>query len=270
VITTDMIVVAAGLNGGLASTASLSIPSRVFVATQAVVEEEPSFPDEVRVHFGRDVAPLFFGWSVPAEPGRTRVGLAVPPELDPAPFLERLLTQHYPGISVRSRTFGRIPIGLTANPIGDGTLLVGDAAGHVKPLSGGGLYTGAICGRIAGRIAAQAALRGRTRREDLADYPLACDRAIGGEVRFGLAARDLLESLSDEGIDDVFAALDHPDLLRFLGMIGDIDKLRCLPRHVAVERTLWKRLLPLLALLDKHIAARTCGNPVATSTADSL
>jgi digeranylgeranylglycerophospholipid reductase len=269
-ITTDVIVVATGLNGSFSSNASLSVPSRVFVAAQAVVEEEPSLPDEVRVHFGQDVAPLFFGWSVPAEPGRARVGLAVPPELDPALFLERLLTQHYPGISVRSRTFGRIPIGLAAAPTGDGTLLVGDAAGHVKPLSGGGLYTGAICGRIAGRIAARAARLGRTRREDLAEYPLACDRAIGGEVRFGLAARDLLESLSDEGIDDVFAALDHPDLLRFLGMTGDIDRLRWLPRHVAVERALWKRLLPLLALLDKHIAARACGNPVATPTADSL
>ena len=79
-----------------------------------------------------------------------------------------------------------------------------------------------------------------------------------------------MESLSDEGIDDVFTALDHPDLLRFLAMAGDIDRLRCLPRHVAGERTLWKRLLPLLTLLDKHIAAHTRDNTVVTPTADSL
>jgi digeranylgeranylglycerophospholipid reductase len=269
-IKTGMIVVATGLSNALASAASLSTPPRLFVAAQAVVEEEPSAPDEVHVHLGRDVAPLFLGWSVPAEPGQTRVGLAVAQELDPAPYLERLLTQHFPGTRIRSRTFGRIPIGTAADPIGDGTLLVGDAAGHVKPLSGGGLYTGAICGRIAGRIAARAALLGRTRREDLTEYPLACDRAIGGEIRFGLAARDLLESLSDEGVDAAFAAIDHPDLLQFLALAGDIDRLRYLPRHVAGERALWRRLLPLLTLLDKHIAARNRDKPVASPTADSI
>lgn len=269
-IACGVVVIAAGLNGAPGATPVLPSPPRLFRAAQAVVDQEAPHPDEIRVYLGRSVAPGFFGWSVPAEPGRTRVGLAVPPGIDPAPYLERLLRLRFGNSPIRSRAFGRIPIGPVRDPLGEGLLLVGDAAGHVKPLSGGGLYTGAICARIAGRIAARAALSEQTRREDLSAYPIACDRAIGGEVRFGLAARDLLESLSDEGISDAFAALDQPDLLRFLAEAGDIDRLRSLPRHLARERGLWKRLLPLLRLLDRHLAARSADSSVAAATADSL
>jgi len=133
----------------------------------------------------------------------------------------------------------------------------------VKPLSGGGLYTGAICGQIAGRIAARAALAGDGRDRTLASYTDACERAIGKEIRFGLAARDLLESMSDAQIDDAFRAADHPDLLAFLSHYGDIDRLRELPRRLAKQWTLWKRLLPLLTLLNRHLIESGFDGPIA-------
>ena len=269
-IAAGIIVVAIGMSAGLVHRASLPNPPRLFRAAQAILAIEPDDADVVRVYLGRKIAPLFFGWAVPAERGRTRVGLAVSPDTDPNPFLDRLLDQRFPGIAVESRSLGRIPIGPVLPPLGDGLLLVGDAAGHVKPLSGGGLYTGAIGARIAGRIAASAAASGKTHREDLGLYARACDRALGGELRFGLAARDLLESLSDEGIDDAFAALDQSDLLEFLAEAGDIDRLRRLPRELATRRALWKRLLPLLALLDRHLAVRGPENRVAAPPNESL
>ena len=35
-------------------------------------------------------------------------------------------------------------------------MLVGDAAGQVKPTSGGGIYMGAVCAKLAGEVAARA------------------------------------------------------------------------------------------------------------------
>ena len=264
-----VIVIATGLATALPQRLSLPTPVRLFRAVQAVIDREPERPDAVSTYFGARIAPEFFGWAVPAEPGRMRVGLAVSPDLDPVPFLESLLESCAPGTAVRSRLLGRVAIGPVSEPFGDGLLLVGDAAGQVKPLTGGGLYTGAICARIAGRTAASAAASRKTERKDLCTYAADCDRAIGDEIRFGLAARDLLESLSDEGIDDAFAAADHPDLLRFLGVNGDIDRLRRLPRRLAAEPALWKRLLPLLSLLDRHLASRA-SRAVAPPAKDSL
>jgi len=250
-----VIVVAAGVQTNLQEAADLPTPPRPFVGVQAVVEDEAEQETAVRTFFGTETAPRFFGWAVPAEEGRTRVGLAAPPGVDPNPLLDRHLARWFEGRRILSRVGGRLPLHPLSEPYADGLLFVGDAAGQLKPLTGGGLYTGAICARIAGRVAAEAARTDRTGAEDLRRYASDCDRAIGDEVRFGLAARALLESLSDEAIDDAFAAADHPDLLQFLATHGDIDRLRQLPRRLASRRNLWKRLVPLMSLLDRHLGA---------------
>jgi len=261
-IEAGVIIVAFGLSGAISSSGSFPRPRRLFLATQAVVESTPREPDEVCIYFGTDVAPHFFAWSVPASQGRMRVGLAVPDGQDPTARLSGFLKRRFPGAPVLSWASGRIPVGPIHDPLRDGILLVGDAAGQVKPLSGGGLYTGAICGRIAGYSAARAARQGQTSRQDLSSYCAACERAVGGEIRFGLAARDLLESLPNDGIDDAFDALDQSELLRFFASEGDIDRLRVLPRRLAGKRTLWKRLLPLLTLLDRHMTDHDIASPL--------
>ena len=248
-----VIILACGAESTIVEAAGFGAPSRTVLAAQAEIDHAPAAPDCVSVFLGASVAPRFFGWAVPTSTDRTRVGLAVPPSDRPAERLGHLLERRFPEAAVLSRAAGPIPIGPVSDPVGPGLLLVGDAAGHVKPLSGGGLYTGAICGRIAGRTAARASRAGDGRNRTLASYTDACERAIGKEIRFGLAARDLLESMSDAQIDDAFRAADHPDLLAFLGRYGDIDRLRELPRRLAKQWTLWKRLLPLLALLDGFV-----------------
>jgi digeranylgeranylglycerophospholipid reductase len=265
-----VVVVATGIDSPFAASVGLPVPPRAFVAVQAVLARRPDRADRVSVYFGTDVAPGFFAWAVPAAEDELRVGLAVPPGVNPTKLLKRLIEGRFPDACVLSLEAGRIPIGPVEEPVSDGVLLVGDAAGQVKPLSGGGLYTGAICGRIAGRAAARAALTGRTNRAALSEYTLACDRAVGGEIRFGLAARALLESLGNEAIDDAFAAADHPGLLGFLSREGDIDRLRTLPRALASERALWRRLLPLLTLLDRHLAGHAPGDAVAASLPRNL
>jgi digeranylgeranylglycerophospholipid reductase len=263
-------IAAVGAAGRLSTGQSLPAPERTFVGVQAVVAQDADPPDQVSVYFGSDVAPGFFGWAVPAGEGEIRVGLAVPEGSNPSKRLARLLGRRFPGARILSRAAGHIPIGPISSPVRDDLLLVGDAAGHVKPLSGGGLYTGTICGRIAGRLAARAASAGATSREHLACYQAACDRAIGGELRFGLAARSLFESLGDEAVDDAFRTLDDPEFLCFLARVGDIDRLRMLPRHIASERTIWRRLVPLLTLLDRHVARSGPADAVAARLPDAL
>lgn len=269
-ITARVTVVATGVDEAFSGAANLPLPPRVCVAAQAVLAHAAEHADRVSVFLGSKVAPGFFGWAVPAGEGELRVGLAVSPGDDPSRRLRRLLAERFPNAPVRSLHAGRIPITPVEHPVADGMLLVGDAAGQVKPLSGGGLYTGAICARVAGRTAARAALANRVDHRGLASYATACDRAIGGEMRFGLAARTLLESLDDAAIDDAFEVVDDPRLLSFLARVGDIDRLRMLPRAFASERALWRRLLPLLSLLDRHLNGPGSSDPVATSLPGNL
>jgi geranylgeranyl reductase family protein len=223
---------------------SLPEPEEFLGASQAVIAGRPRKDDEVEIFLGREVAPGFFGWSVPAEEGRLRVGLAAAPGTDTDALLDRLL-ERTPG-EVLARGGGLIPIGPAPETAGDGVLLVGDAAGQAKPTSGGGIYTGSLCAKIAGEIAAFASLAERTTRETLAEYDRRWRGEIGEELRFGLAAHRALFSLSDREIDTGFAILNDPAILHLIAAEGDIDYPSRLGRAFLRRQDLWPRLLPLL------------------------
>jgi len=268
-----MIIVATGPSAPVVHASELPVPPRLLPSAQATIEDTSGLNENgdcVSICVGADVAPGFFAWSVPAEPGALRIGLAVREGENAVESLGRLLKARHPSAKVLHHAGGQIVVGPVHDPVRSGILLVGDAAGHVKPLSGGGLYFGGICARIAGRMAAEAVRMGRTHATDLAEYPERCDRAIGRELRFGLAARALLDSLSDQRLSEAMAALGHPDLLAFLAEIGDIDRIRRIPRALLKKRRLWRRLLPFLGLLDTLLAGDTADSAVAPSLTDFL
>ncbi len=65
---------------------------------------------------------------------------------------------------------GGLPLGPPAATVVDGLVAVGDAAGQVKPTSGGGIYPGLVAAKIAGGVAAAAALEGDGSVERLGEY----------------------------------------------------------------------------------------------------
>lgn len=248
----DVIIGADGSKSRIASEFGLTCDQPPLSAAQAVIEAEPEEEDRVEVYFGRTVAPGFFGWAVPAERNRVRVGVAITAGIDPKPFLDRLLAVHFPTSRVVSRAFGLIPSRPVDRSIADRVILVGDAAGQVKPLSGGGLYTGGICARIAGRIAAEVALSGRSDRESLIEYETEWQGAIGSEIRFGLAAREALLPLDDRGINALFSSIDDPELLRFIAESGDIDRPSLLIPALIRRPHLWELVLQIARIMEEY------------------
>jgi flavin-dependent dehydrogenase len=196
------------------------------------------------------VAPGFFGWCVPAERGVVRVGVGVTAPHTPAPYLEALLDEHFPQAHVLRRSAGRIPLARPRQSAADGLLLVGDAAGHVKPLSGGGLYTGGRCAEIAGHLAARAA-RDSGLRQRLAEvYPARCVEAIGRELAFGDSVRHHLSRLRDPDVEMLVDEVDDPALLEFLADRADIDHFHRLPDQLASDPRLWASMLRLVPLIS--------------------
>jgi len=220
-------------------------PPPVAIGAQAVVEAPVGASDRVDVYAGESVAPGFFAWAVPAEEGRVRVGLLCDPGDDPAGRLDRLLRERFPDAPVVARTAGAVPGAPAARTVAGRVILVGDAAGQVKPISGGGLYTGGVCARIAGEIAAAAAHRGDPAR-GLASYEAAWREAIGEELRFGVAARRALRAFSDAEIDAAVERLFDPELASFLAEAADIDRPSRLVGDLLRRRALWPKLLPFL------------------------
>jgi flavin-dependent dehydrogenase len=87
-----------------------------------------------------------------------------------------------------------IPIG-RGNIYSDRVFLLGDAACQVKPISGGGVYYGAL----AAECLANSIISG-----EYDDYPKECDRLIGKEIYRGLLLRKVYENLTDKELKNIF------------------------------------------------------------------
>ncbi len=75
------------------------------------------------------------------------------------------------GRTVRQRGGGLVTSDMARDFVADGAMVVGDAAGLVNPMTGGGIAFALASGEIAGRVAAEAMRAGRTDASILGRYP---------------------------------------------------------------------------------------------------
>jgi flavin-dependent dehydrogenase len=164
--------------------------------------------EEVEVYFGRDIAPGFFAWVVPTVPGMARVGLMT--RRQPAMYLRRWLEHlaSWGRVSLDGEApairCGGVPLRPLPRTFGERLLVVGDAAGQVKPISGGGIYYGLIAADIAAATLREAQAEGDLSAKRLGRYHRAWRRKLGRELRTGYWARRLYERLGDRMVDRIF------------------------------------------------------------------
>jgi len=172
----------------------------------AQAEVETLGIDEVEVYFGREIAPGFFGWLVPTSPRTARVGLLS--RNSPGLYLRKLLTSLLAQSKIVSSeaklSYGGIPLKPLARTCSERLIVVGDAAGQVKPTSGGGIYYGLLCADIAANVLHQALEDDDLSAKSLAKYERGWRRRLGRELKIGYWARRLFERLSDKQIDRIF------------------------------------------------------------------
>lgn len=240
-----------GPHSKVAQALGLDPPHDFVLAEQAEISCDDA-GDQVSVYLGRHLSPDFFGWSVPAQAGVLRVGLAVADADRLSVRLDRLLETHYPLSTRIARRRGEIPLGMPSHITAERALLVGDAAGQTKPLSGGGLFTGGVCARLAGFLAARAA-----RAEDpgpfLQSYGTACLGILGREQAFGLAVRQLRSRMGDAELDTAIKALDSQPLLNFVAAHADIDNFHKLADRLARHPQWWGALVQLIPSLLRSV-----------------
>jgi len=206
----------------------------VLPASQVEVPAPGLDEERVEVHFNSRLAPGFFAWVIPLGDGRARVGLACR-GLDPRKALRAFLKKRL-GVSVLKPPYsgsvlkcGPIPKTYAARAV-----VVGDAAGQVKPTTGGGIVLGGLCARLAGRIVAEAVGAGDTSEQALRAYELAWRRLLGREFKAMLSARRLLDRLPDKTLDLAVKLASELGLGREIAREADMDfqsgVLAALPR----------------------------------------
>ena len=99
--------------------------------------DEPDHQDFVDVHL---TVPRFFAWRIPRGDAGVEYGLAMGPGADVGARFEEFTTAY--GAEITRRCSGLIPIGPPSTVTSGRVFLVGDAAAHNKPFTGGGIIYG--------------------------------------------------------------------------------------------------------------------------------
>lgn len=237
-------VLACGANYRFNRALGLGVP-RAFVQS-AQVEAPFDGPDSVEVHLGRTVAPGGFAWLVPFRRGErafSRVGLMCQTNATTrfakfaALMRERFRAEPWPEPRIKL-----LPLGPVDKTFGDRILAVGDAAGLVKPTTGGGIYYSLITGQLAGQVLTDALGGDDLSSSRLREYETRWRERLGPEIRIGLAFRTLAARLNDKAIDALVELARIDGLVPLLKQTADFNWHRqsalALLRHSQVRKIL--------------------------------
>lgn len=155
----------------------------------------------------------YFFWAVSIRDDIVRIGTASQSNLRKK--LEKVLLSISNDCKIIRRYYGLI---ITGGPLKnfliDNRILIGDAAGQVKPTTGGGLYY----------LSVAAKYLSRSLSEGYKEYSTDFYRDLGSEIKLQLIARKLFNRLDNKKFIDVLNILTKKDLLNFLMLHGDMDR----------------------------------------------
>lgn len=254
-VSARLVIGADGVASAVARTARLRRPIEILPAFEAEIPSSPGDADRVEVYLGNAFAPGLFGWWIPDMSGGARVGIASRADGTSArQYFDRFL-------ELLARRFGRplprphgylvsgIPIGTLPRVTADRTMLVGDAAAQVKPLSGGGIYTGMRAAEAAAEVAHGCLESDHLDAEALRRYEGAVSDALGEEFARAHYLRRVFVRLSDADFERLIRALAPSAMVASIVAFGDID----FPSHVA--RALLRQSPSLVRLVPKALGA---------------
>ena len=200
-------VIAGGFYSKLPQALGLGRVKGFITGAQADVEiKGGSGLDEIEIYFDQNIAPGFFAWLVPTTPQRALAGLFS--RRAPRKHLrEFLATLSATGRIVSSEVnimHGGIPLKPLRKTYCDRVVVIGDAAGQVKPTTGGGVFYGLLCADIAANTLNKALSADDLSAKSLARYQIEWHKAIGRELRSGSTARHAYGKLSNRRIEQLF------------------------------------------------------------------
>jgi digeranylgeranylglycerophospholipid reductase len=186
-------------------------------------------PDCIEFYFG-SVAPGGYAWIFPKGGDVANVGLGIVSTFTDKTAYEHLLefVENCPA----TKNAQPVELNIGGDPVGgmlktlvsDNLMIVGDAAGHVNPLTGGGIITALEAGMYAGEVAAAAVKEGDYSEKRLKKYQQKCKTEIGDSFDKYLKTKDYLLSLSDSELDSIakvfqdteFESISTSELIKLL------------------------------------------------------
>ena len=221
----------------------LSVPSLLLHTAQR--ELPARTPGDVEVHFGSEVAPRGFAWVVPVwRAGRSFARIGVMAEAHAPSYFMRMVARIASrwGVDPESATPPRqkiLPLSRISRTYGDRFIVIGDAAGLVKPTTGGGIYYSLVSASLGAAVLGAALHEGDVSAARLSEYERQWRARLESELDTQLSFRLLAQRMPDEDIEGLFT------LARTDGVMPIVRRTASFNRH-----------RNLIVALLKHAPAR--------------
>ncbi len=220
---TEAAVIATGFGSPLPGRLGLGTINDFIIGAQA--EINTSGPDEIEIYFDQKLAPGGFAWLVPTRDNRGLAGLLTRqrPERHLEKLLSTLKTQGKITTTEVTQGYGAIPLRPLPKTYTDRTLVVGEAAGQVKPTTGGGIYYGLICADIAAEVLHQAFQARDFSVSRLASYQKKWRARLDKELQAGYWAYRLYKKLGNRRIEQLHDFINKNSVSKFIAETDDFS-----------------------------------------------
>jgi len=175
--------------------------------------------DTIEFYFG-SVAPGGYAWIFPKGYDTANVGIdvsGIKGEKTALEYLDDFIANNEEtkdGQIVEVNVGGNPLCGIFDKIIADNFMLVGDAAGCVSPITGGGIDTGLESGMIAGQVAAKAIKEDNLSEENLQEYADYVNENIGKKFEKLITVRDFIYNLEDEDMNEYIGAIAKANITK--------------------------------------------------------
>jgi digeranylgeranylglycerophospholipid reductase len=236
-IKADVVIAADGVESNMARLAGLTSPNKprdIGSCAQYELVGLNIDPHRLNFYFGREIAPGGYLWMFPKGENTVNVGLGVRNTKKTAyQYLNQFISR-FDGVTPVELNVGGVPLsGPVDKTYTHGFLVVGDAAGQVDPVTGGGIHITAFCGKIAGQIAAKAVKNEDTSESVLKRYDGLWRQRFGKNLETSLKYRNAADKLTDKDMNTLAEFLEKNSIenlskisaIKFLGKHPHLLKL---------------------------------------------
>jgi geranylgeranyl reductase family protein len=242
----SVIVGADGRNSLTARTIENNAPKEYVRGIQVDIRHRAEDQDMINIRIGSETAPGFFSWEIPFG-DVTRVGLCT--STDSAPPMEYLKTllkrTGLDNHDVIRKYNGMIPLGGQRRTYGERMLLIGDAACHVKPISGGGLQPAFRSAYPLAETITEAFAKNDLSEKSLSVYERRWKKNVGKELKRGYRLRKMYTSMSDDELNRISETADTEKIRNILND-GNIDHPSDLMMKMLGHPVTMLRLMPTM------------------------
>lgn len=202
--------------------------SKSILTFRAEYDYSMAEPGMVELFFDKDITPGFFGWIAGESKDIAEIGIGIDSKFGNSkaafekfkkiPRIEEIVKEG----KLRSEGASVIPVGIRKRFVDEQreVVLVGDAAGHVKPTTGGGIIFGGNGALLAAKVIANHVTKGTP----LMEYERGWRKEFEREVNLHDFFYEMYSSLDKKNLERIATAMRILKLDKFLGKYGDMDR----------------------------------------------